>query len=120
MTKSLWRSAFADGAVTVNFLAGSVADGQGNLIAASSQGFTVADVAAPTAALAAPANGANIGDKTLNPRGYIDVTFADTGSSALNLSTITDAGAEFTLGGPAASGVTVNGAPTLVAGTTYR
>jgi hypothetical protein len=38
----------------------------------------------------------------------------------LNLSTITDAGAEFALSGAAASGVTVNGAGTLVSGTTYR
>ncbi|MEI7836328.1 MAG: choice-of-anchor D domain-containing protein, partial [Planctomycetota bacterium] len=115
-----FTGAFTDGAVTVDFVAGSVADGQDNPLAGSSQGFTVADVIAPTAALAAPADGANIGDKTLNPRGYIDVTFADGGLSGLNLSTITDAGAEFTLGGAAASGVTVNGAATLVSGTTYR
>ncbi|MCY2927879.1 MAG: Ig-like domain-containing protein [Planctomycetota bacterium] len=116
-----FTGAFADGAVTVNFPAGSVADGQGNLLAGSSQGFTVADVIAPTATLAAPVDGANIGDATLNARGYIDVTFADGGSSGLNLSTITDPGAEFTLGGAAAGGgVTVNGAPTLVSGTTYR
>ncbi|MEI7837770.1 MAG: Ig-like domain-containing protein, partial [Planctomycetota bacterium] len=78
------------------------------------------DSVPPTVALADPTDGATISDTTLNARGYIDVTFGDTGGSGLNVSTITDAGAEFTLGGVAASGVAVNGAATLVSGTTYR
>ncbi|MCY2927878.1 MAG: choice-of-anchor D domain-containing protein, partial [Planctomycetota bacterium] len=106
----------------MNFLAGGVADAQGNLIAGSSQSFTVhlVDVTKPTADLANPANSSSIVDVALNAQGYIDVTFADAGGSGLNLATITDAGGEFTLGGAAASGVTVDGAATLVGGTTYR
>jgi len=80
-----------------------------------------ADDEAPTADLAHPVDGGSIPLATINVHErYIDVRFTDTGGSGLDLSTITDSGAEFTLSGAAASGVTVNGAPTLVNGTTYR
>ncbi|MCA9172661.1 MAG: hypothetical protein KDB23_33580, partial [Planctomycetales bacterium] len=52
--------------------------------------------------------------------GYIDVTFSDKTGNGLATSSITDAGAEFTLSGSAASGVTISSTPTLVSGTTYR
>ncbi len=44
----------------------------------------------------------------------------DTGGSGLDASTIGDAAPEFTLGGAAAAGVTVQGIPTLVGGGIYR
>jgi hypothetical protein len=50
----------------------------------------------------------------------LDVTFTATSGAALDLPTITDPGQEFTLVGPGAMGVTVNGAATPVSGTTYR
>ncbi len=78
-----------------------------------------ADTTPPVADLSDPANGGSILFSTLNSRKYIDITFSDTGSG-LNTSTITDSDAEFTLSGSAASGVTINGSPTLVDGTTYR
>ncbi len=77
------------------------------------------DVMPPTADLYDPANGGSIVLSTFNGRAYIDVTFSDAGSG-LNTSTITDSGQEFTLSGAAASGVSVNGSPTLLSGTTYR
>jgi hypothetical protein len=73
------------------------------------------DVVSPTAALSSPFNGGTVAQSTINANKYIDVTFSDGGGSGLNLSTITDAEAEFAI-----SGITLNGAPTLVSGTTYR
>ena len=77
------------------------------------------DHASPTAALAAPVAGQSIARWVLNNRQYLDVTFADRGRGIDPLS-IMDTGAEFVLSGRGASGVQVNGAPTLVSGTTYR
>jgi hypothetical protein len=75
-----------------------------------------ADTTPPTATLSFPANGSTVSQSLINstPQ-YIDVTFNDTGGSGLNLPTITDAGEEFYI-----NGITINGAPTLVSGTTYR
>ena len=120
-----FTGSFGTGTVSVNFVAGSFADGAGNPNAASTEGFTTTappDTTPPTVDLNDPANGGSIVASDLNARGYIDVAFADTGGSGLDPSTITDSGQEFTLGGAAASGVTVDGAPTLVSGTasTYR
>jgi len=80
------------------------------------------DTTSPTVDLADPANGSLIEQATLNSRGYIDVTFSDGGGIGLDVASIVDSGQEFTLSGTAASGVTVNRAPTLVPGTTstYR
>ncbi len=78
------------------------------------------DEAAPTAALASLTTGGTTTTVTLNDRGYLDVTFADTGGSGLDTSSITDSAAEFTLSGTAAQNVVVGGAAQLVSGTTYR
>ena len=87
----------------------------GDILALTSQ-FVIGpsqDTTPPTADLSDPTNGGSIALSTLNGRSYIDVTFSDIGS-ALNTSTITDNSQEFTLSGTAASGVTINGSPTLV------
>ena len=76
------------------------------------------DTTAPMATLTDPATNGNIVAATLNSRGYIDVTFTD--NVGIDASTITDAGGEFSLGGSAANGVVVDGAATLVSGSTYR
>jgi hypothetical protein len=117
-----FTGSFVPGAVTVTFLAGSVTDGVGNPLAASTESFSVflTDSAPPTAALANPANGASINDIVLNPRGWIDVTFTDAGGAGLDTSTITDAGQEFTVSGDGAGTAVVNGAATLVSGTTLQ
>lgn len=80
------------------------------------------DADPPTAALADPQPGATVYDSTLNARGYLDVSFSDATGSGPDPATILDAQPEFTLSGSGAAGVSVNGAPTLVLGTTstYR
>jgi hypothetical protein len=120
-----FTGSFAPGAVTVDFIAGSVADTAGNPLAATSEGFSVAhvDTVPPMAALTDPADGTEIGDIDLNARGYIDVTFTDDpGGSGIDPATITDAAREFSVSGVGANGVILDGVPTLVAGTvsTYR
>ena len=72
----------------------------------------------PTADLAKPLDDGTIDKNTLNVRGYIDVTFVDTGPG---IDTATIDGGEFTIGGSAIDTAALSGgAPTLVSGTTYR
>ncbi len=115
---------FNDGTVSVDFIADSFADLAGNTNTADAESFTVqtavTDFTLPTANLAGPTNGSGIAPATLNHRGYIDVTFGDTGDNGLLPATLTDAGSEFVLSGAAAAGVIVDGAGSLVGGTTYR
>src|SRR5207253_546256 len=101
---------FATGVVTVNFTGGSFAvsgsPAYGNL--ASSQSFTVLG---PTGALVDPADGAVLGARELNDRGYVDVPFVVPGGKTLDTASITDVatydengallsdGLEITLGG---------------------
>ena len=84
--------------------------------------FTQPAPTPPIATLSDPTSGSTIGQSAINGRKYIDVTFSDTGSSGLDASSILDPGAEFSLSGAAAAGVSISGSPTLVAGTasTYR
>jgi len=101
------------GALTLSYLAAD----NGAVIDA----FTIHDDAEPPAAnLVAPAHGGSIAQATLNSRGYLDVTFSDTGGSGLDPATITDAGAELSLSGSGAGTAALSGAATLVSGTTYR
>ena len=77
-----------------------------------------ADSTPPTANLADPTNGGSISQATLNSRGWLQVTFSDTGGGGLNGSTITDGDDEFSI-----AGIDINGAATPVAGgapNTYR
>ncbi|WP_442506616.1 ELWxxDGT repeat protein [Novipirellula sp. SH528] len=113
---------------TFNFLAGT--SGSVTLRASDANGFVVGDAVqfvrvgnttgTPTATLADPVAGASIVVTAINGRDYLDVTFSVNSGASLNVSTITDAQQEFTLSGAGAAGVTVNGEPTLVSGTTYR
>ncbi|WP_442506614.1 hypothetical protein SH528x_005468 [Novipirellula sp. SH528] len=113
---------------TFNFLAGTA--GSVTLRGSDADGFVVGDAVqfvrvgnttgAPTATLADPIAGASIVVTAINGRDYVDVTFSDTSGVGLDVSTITDSEEEFTLGGAGASAVTVDGAATLVLGTTYR
>jgi hypothetical protein len=63
-----------------------------------------------------------VADWVLNARGYLDVTFSDGAGSAPDAATILDSAPEVALSGAGAAGVTLNGVPTLVDGTTstYR
>jgi hypothetical protein len=56
----------------------------------------------------------------LNGARYLDVTFTDKGGSGLDPRSITDAAAEFTLLGPAAANVVVDGAAERIGDRTYR
>ncbi|WP_442506617.1 choice-of-anchor D domain-containing protein [Novipirellula sp. SH528] len=113
---------------TFNFLAGT--SGSVTLRASDANGFVVGDAVqfvrvgnttgAPTATLVDPIAGASIVVTAINGRDYLDVTFSVNSGASLDVSTITDAQPEFTLSGAGAAGVTVNGEPTLVSGTTYR
>ena len=111
-----------------NFIQGT--SGSVTLRAADADGVVVGDAikfvrvgdltGTPTASLADPLAGTTIVVTTMNGRDYIDVTFEDTSGAGLNLATITDSEAEFTLSGPGAVGVTLNGAATPIGGTTFR
>lgn len=74
----------------------------------------------PTATLVDPAPAAGVQDVAINTRHTIDVAFADTSGSGLDLATITDAAAEFTFTGAGASKVVVNGAPKVIGGNVFR
>jgi len=112
---------------TYDFAAGS--SGSLTLRALGANGVVVGDavrfvrvgnqVGSPTATLVSPVDGGTIVVTTINGRDFIDVTF-NAPSSTLNLGTITDPELEFTLSGPGAAGVTVDGAGTSVGGNTYR
>jgi uncharacterized repeat protein (TIGR01451 family) len=80
------------------------------------------DTQPPTATLADPIIDGTICDQALNSGQYLDVTFADSGESGLDPATILDEGQELVLSGVGAEGVTLDGAPRLVPGTTatYR
>src|SRR5690606_27317236 len=91
----------------------------GVVIADAVRFVPVIDTTAPTASLADPAANTSIQVDTINSRGYLDVTFSDTGSG-IDPTSILDSGAEFALSGAAATNVVVSGEPTLVSGTTYR
>ena len=76
------------------------------------------DTTPPTADLADPTHGGTINLGALNGRGYLDVSFVDTGDSGLDTTTID--GDELTLGGAGVGTATLSGTATLVSGSTYR
>ena len=92
---------YATGPVTVAFAAGKVTDSRGHTNAASTETFTVLG---PTAALADPASNSTASPNTLNLEGYLDVAFTAPAGKTIDSSTITDAGAEFTLSGTGTAG----------------
>lgn len=73
---------------------------------------------APTGHLDDPKNGASISADELNARKYIDITYS--ANDPMDTASILDAAPEFTLSGPAAAGVVVNGAPENLSGSVYR
>ena len=79
---------------------------------------TAPDTTAPTADLSDPSNGGSINDGVLNGRDYIEVTFADSGGSGLNASTI--GGDEITISGAGVGTASLSGSATLVSSSTYR
>lgn len=82
-----FAGSFAAGDVMVTFPAGAVADARGNTNIESAESFTItttADTQPPTASLSDPTNGGSIDVDALNSRGYIDVTYADTGGSTFD------------------------------------
>jgi hypothetical protein len=75
----------------------------------------------PGAMLLRPGSGSHVNLGRVNARGFIEVTFLDEpDGSGIDLGSVTDAGPEFTLSGPAARGVVVSGAPERVGESTYR
>jgi len=113
-----------NGVYAVSIAADQVSDTANNYVAAGQLGsFTAALVLPPSADLAYPANGQSLSIVQINTnQRYIEVKFIDRSGLGLKAQTITDAEAEFSLEGLAASNVTVNGAATLASGTTstYR
>jgi len=104
------------GVVTVSIVAGSFYDSVGSLNVADSQTFVVYSTRAQ---LVDPISDASIDVATLNERKYLDVQFLP----AVEGGTITGIGGneyEFEFSGSAHNGVALQGAPTLVEGTTYR
>ena len=86
----------------------------GNL--AETETFTVLG---PTASLVDPANEGVAGVRGLNDRGYLDVTIVAPAGTTLDLASVTDEWAEFTVGGAGATGwvIDTTQAPTLVSAT---
>ena len=71
--------------------------GNGNKASTSSDNTVLYDAIGPTGSPANPGPGGTVGQAVINGRGYIDITFADTGGSGLNVGTITDVDPEFSL-----------------------
>ena len=68
----------------------------------------------PTGSLVGPAGGAVVGLTGLNSAGYIDVAFTAPGGQTLDPSTITDAGAEFTILGATGFSIDTTKTPVFV------
>jgi ELWxxDGT repeat protein len=105
------------GTVIATIRAGVAQDivGRSNRASTSTDNSVLYDALSPTANLVDPANGGSISETVINGRHYLDVSFSEPGGSGLNLATILDAAPEFTV-----SGISVQGTPVLVSGTTYR
>ncbi|HND52316.1 MAG TPA: calcium-binding protein, partial [Pirellulaceae bacterium] len=120
-----FTGAFSAGRVEFLFADGTFKDSSNNTNVGKTDFIQLTDLSAD---LANPLNGTAVSTLTINGARYIDVTFADTFNAGLDLATITDAGAEFTLAQfsgtseTALPGVSINGAGVLVEGTTatYR
>ncbi|MEM5775871.1 MAG: hypothetical protein AAGU05_12790, partial [Anaerolineaceae bacterium] len=80
---------------------------------------TPAPGAAPDANLDFPLNGGQIDASVLNTKKYIDITFNDYTGSGLNLASITDMMAEFTISGEGVGDAVLSSVEQLT-GTTYR
>ena len=106
---------------TYEFFAGAL-DNVGHVQAtsATAQATTTVSASPPFAHLADPAAGSTVIDWPLNARGYLEVTFASPTNLAIDAASILDPAQEFTLSGPGAGSVVVDGTPTLVGGKTYR
>ncbi|MCY2990036.1 MAG: hypothetical protein NTY19_19505, partial [Planctomycetota bacterium] len=112
-----FSGAFQPGQVVVEFIDGAWQDVDGVVSTAESEGFTVLGV---QAALVGIQSFATTGLSLLNQRGYLDVQFTPTTGATLDLASIMDAGAEVSLTGLAAAGVTLSGVPTSVGDGVYR
>ncbi len=115
-----FTGSFVDGAVNVDFVAGSFADQAANTNVLETEAFTVltvADTFAPTADLDNPSNGLFIDPTVLNGQGYIDVTFSDIGDG-IDGATIT--GDELTISGAGVGTAVLDGTALQVVGRTYR
>ena len=90
---------FTLGVITVAFNAGAWADSTTTVNRAGiTASFTVQGT---IAAIAAPADGGSIGLAVLNKRGFIDVTIGLPAGQTLNLDSVFDSAAEFTIDAPA-------------------
>jgi hypothetical protein len=113
----------AEGTVEVSVAAGAVVDSStnGNTSRATTQSFTVQGT---TAHVAGPADGGLVGMASLNNRGFLDVTFGFPAGKALDLDTIYDLDAEFSIDPSAGHSIRLDGsqAPILVSksGNTYK
>ena len=108
---------FVPGDIDVTFNASSFADLAGNSNAEEIEGFSIVEATPPTALVADPADGVQIGDAVINGRGYIDVTFTDADSG---LDTATIDGDELTLSGSGLGSAVLDGTAVPQAGGTYR
>jgi Ca2+-binding RTX toxin-like protein len=117
-----WRYGFAQnltvGTYTVEFVAGTWADNGGISNLAASQTFRVEQA---TATLANPLGGTTIDRGTLNTNGYLDVTFNPVAGRQVDVDSILDGDAEFTLTGANGENVVFSGTPTRIGTTnTFR
>src|SRR4051794_1362516 len=117
-----FTGALTAGSYTVTFVAGSFRDNAPNGGNANQTETETFALASPSSALGDPGTGQvlNVGD--FNGRGYVDVTFASFGGTAVDPATILDSGAEITITTDSGLTLTVDGTPILVnaATGTYR
>ncbi|MHC4396737.1 MAG: hypothetical protein ACYS1A_13895 [Planctomycetota bacterium] len=103
---------FLVGEVIVTFQAGAWQDGEFSNI----QEVEVFTVQGPTADLEDPANGTYIGVNSFNNRGWIDVPIYVPAGHTINMDSVTDIDAEFTLGGDGTANIQIDDtqAPILI------
>ena len=108
---------FAPGAVTVGFVAGSFSSSSslhpsGFTNLAKTDTFTVQQL---TATLADPNAGGMMGADDLNNRSFVDVTFnLPSGAESIDISSVTDAAAEFSISSPGTLSIDTTQAPVLI------
>ncbi len=108
-----FTGSFGTGAVEVQIVDDAFRDTKDNANTAETQSFVVTG---PEADLLTPQNGASIDVLELNQLGYVEVRFVPSDDSAIDVASLTDAAAEFTLTGSAVDDVQVSGVAVPVEG----
>ena len=120
-SSNLWRFPFVGtltaGLYTLTFVGGSFADTAGILNLGTS---VTVRLSSPTSTLTDPGSGSVLDLGDLNSRSYIDITFPTIGGRPIDVTTVLDHGAEFTITASDGTLITVDPHPVLLANGSYR